>query len=170
MFHIISLYRDVWIAAIASSRTSLATLTGVMCNTSQCELRSLRVNSGMLNVIRIVTYYTLPPLESPDSFWIAMAFLRSRPIEMFYHCRYADSGYLVSFNRATKSPIPAKRITNIILFMTFEVFKYAARGLYEEHKMTFTLLMALKIDIASHKIRREEFNTLIKGTIIISRC
>ena len=72
----IGLYRDVWIAAIASSRTSLATLTGAMCNTSQCELRSLRANSGMLNVIRIVTYYTLPPLESPDSFWIAMAFSR----------------------------------------------------------------------------------------------
>ena len=45
-------------------------------NTSQCDLRSLRVNSGMLNVIRIVTYYALPPLESPDSFWIAMAFSR----------------------------------------------------------------------------------------------
>ena len=41
---------------------------GAMCKTSQCELRSLRVNSGMLNVIRIVTYYTLPPLESSDSF------------------------------------------------------------------------------------------------------
>ena len=53
----IGLYRDVWIAAIASSRTRLATLSGVMCNTSQCELRSLRVNSGMLNVIRIVTYW-----------------------------------------------------------------------------------------------------------------
>ena len=74
---IIGLYRDVWIAAIASSRTRLATLTGAMCKTSQCELRSLRVNSGMLNVIRIVTYYTLPPsLESPDSFWIAMAISR----------------------------------------------------------------------------------------------
>ena len=69
----IGLYRDVWIAAIASSRTRLATLTGAMCKTSQCELRSLRVNSGMLNEIRIVTYYTLPPIESPDSFWIAMA-------------------------------------------------------------------------------------------------
>ena len=73
---IIGLYRDVWIAAIASSRTRLATLTGAMCKTSQCELRSLRVNSGMLNVIRIVTYYTLPPLESSDSFWIAMAISR----------------------------------------------------------------------------------------------
>ena len=48
----------------------------LVCNTSQCELRSLLLNSGMLNVVRIVTYYTLPPLESPDSFWIAMAFSR----------------------------------------------------------------------------------------------
>ena len=62
-YYCIGLYRDVWIAAIASSRTRLATLTGAMCKTSQCELRSLRVNLGMLNVIRIVTYYALPPLE-----------------------------------------------------------------------------------------------------------
>ena len=52
----IGLYRDVWIAAIASSRTSLATLMVVMCNMSQCKLRSLRLNSGMLNVIGIVTF------------------------------------------------------------------------------------------------------------------
>ena len=37
---------------------------------------SLHVNSGMLNEIRIVTYYTLPPLESPTSSWIAMAYSR----------------------------------------------------------------------------------------------
>ena len=54
----IGLYRDVWIASIASSGTRLATLTGAMCKTSRCELRSLRVHSGMLNVIRIVTYCT----------------------------------------------------------------------------------------------------------------
>ena len=90
VFCYIGLYRDVWIAAIASSRTSLATLTGVMCNTSQCELRSLRVNSGMLNVIRIVTYYTLPPLESPDSFWIVMAFSRERPMIIKLNYRGID--------------------------------------------------------------------------------
>ena len=31
----IGLHRDVWIAAIASSRTRVTTLSGVMCNTSQ---------------------------------------------------------------------------------------------------------------------------------------
>jgi len=87
-------------------------------------------------------------------------------VKVFVSHQDAENSCLFSFHRATKSPIPAKRITNIILYMTFEVFKYAARGLYEEHKMTFTLLMALKIDMASHKIRREEFMTLIKGTSV----
>ena len=62
-----------------------------------------------------------------------------------------------------KSPITAKRITNIIEYMTFEVFKYSVRGLYEKDKMTFTLLLALKIDLAGHKIKPEEFQTFIKG-------
>ena len=62
-----------------------------------------------------------------------------------------------------KSPIPAKRIQNIIEYMTFEVFKYSVRGLYEADKMTFTLLLALKIDMAGNKIKREEFMTFIKG-------
>ena len=34
LYTVIGLYRDVWIAAIASSRTMLATLTGAMCNAS----------------------------------------------------------------------------------------------------------------------------------------
>ena len=52
------------------SRKSLATLMGVMCSMSQCELRSTFPNLRVTNVIRIVTFYTLPPLESPTSSWM----------------------------------------------------------------------------------------------------
>ena len=52
--------------------------------------------------------------------------------------------------------------------MTFEVFKYSVRGLYEKDKMTFTVLMALKIDMAGLKIKKEEFMTFVKGMLFTS--
>ncbi|KAI3387946.1 hypothetical protein SNEBB_000651 [Seison nebaliae] len=65
--------------------------------------------------------------------------------------------------KSQKSPLTSKRIQNIIEYMTYEVFKYAYRGYYEEHKFMFTLLLTLKVDLHSHNIRHEEFETLIKG-------
>ncbi|XP_055935203.1 dynein axonemal heavy chain 8-like isoform X2 [Argiope bruennichi] len=69
----------------------------------------------------------------------------------------------ISLERSEKSPRAAVRIENIIQFLTFEVFKYTCRGLYEIHKFLFTLLLTIKIDLAENKITHEEFGIFIKG-------
>ncbi|KAF7254336.1 Dynein heavy chain 8, axonemal [Varanus komodoensis] len=68
-----------------------------------------------------------------------------------------------SMARSDKSPIPQKRISNIIEFLTYETFTYSVRGLYENHKFLFTLLLTLKIDLQRGQVKPKEFQALIKG-------
>ncbi|KAK9298339.1 hypothetical protein QLX08_008257 [Tetragonisca angustula] len=69
----------------------------------------------------------------------------------------------LSMERSEKSPINQRRINFIIEYLTYEVFKYKARGLYEIHKYMFILLMTLKIDLQRDAISYEEFQYFIKG-------
>lgn len=69
----------------------------------------------------------------------------------------------LSMAKSTKSPITAKRINNIIEYLTFEVFAYTSRGLYEKDKFLFTILMTLKIELQAGRIKMEEFQCFIKG-------
>ena len=69
----------------------------------------------------------------------------------------------LSMGRSAKSPVTVKRINNIIEYLTFEAFRYTIRGLYEEHKFLYTLLLALKIDMQKGHVKHHEFQTLIKG-------
>ncbi|XP_043790719.1 dynein axonemal heavy chain 8 [Apis laboriosa] len=69
----------------------------------------------------------------------------------------------LSMERSEKSPVTQRRINFIIDYLTFEIFKYKARGLYEIHKYMYILLMTLKIDLQREVINHEEFQYFIKG-------
>ncbi|XP_030752815.1 dynein heavy chain 8, axonemal [Sitophilus oryzae] len=69
----------------------------------------------------------------------------------------------VSMNRSEKSAIISKRIHFIIDYLTYEIFKYKSRGLYERHKYLFVLLMCLNIDLEREHITHDEFQNFIKG-------
>ncbi|KAK9891390.1 hypothetical protein WA026_014631 [Henosepilachna vigintioctopunctata] len=69
----------------------------------------------------------------------------------------------LSMARSEKSPITSKRIHSINEYLTFEIYKYKSRGLYEMHKYMFVLLLTLKIDLERGVITHEEFQNFIKG-------
>lgn len=68
-----------------------------------------------------------------------------------------------SLANADKSPITFKRINTLVDFLSYDIFKYKSRGLYETHKFLFVLLMSLDIDLQRGNITFEEFQNFIKG-------
>ncbi|XP_055595824.1 dynein axonemal heavy chain 8 [Uranotaenia lowii] len=69
----------------------------------------------------------------------------------------------ISMARSDKHIVTSRRINNINEFLTYDIFKYICRGLYEVHKYLFVLLMALNIDLEKKAVTHEEFQTFIKG-------
>ncbi|XP_054710373.1 dynein axonemal heavy chain 5-like [Uloborus diversus] len=56
-----------------------------------------------------------------------------------------------------------RRIDNISQYLTYEVYRYAVRGLYERHRFLFVLMLALKLQLENGKITYNEFFTFVKG-------
>mmetsp|Transcript_11859 Transcript_11859/g.17623 ORF Transcript_11859/g.17623 Transcript_11859/m.17623 type:complete len:4548 (-) Transcript_11859:28-13671(-) len=71
--------------------------------------------------------------------------------------------FIQAIDNAGKDRNLTKRINNIIDQTTFEIYKYVQRGLYENDKRTFALLLALKIDLRANKISAHEFKCLLQG-------
>lgn len=68
-----------------------------------------------------------------------------------------------SITKSTKSNDTEERINTILQYLTYEVWKFTIRSLYERHKALFTLMMAMKIDLHKNIITHEEFLSFIKG-------
>lgn len=68
-----------------------------------------------------------------------------------------------SITKSTRSNITEERINIILRYLTYEVWAFTSRSLYERHKLLFTLMMAIKIDYHKGLITHTEFMSFIKG-------
>uniref|UniRef100_A0A667YKF5 Dynein, axonemal, heavy chain 5 n=1 Tax=Myripristis murdjan TaxID=586833 RepID=A0A667YKF5_9TELE len=68
-----------------------------------------------------------------------------------------------AMRRSARSPITSQRIANAITCLTYQVYLYTVRGVYEQHRLLFTLLLALKVDLQAGNISQPEVLTFIKG-------
>lgn len=59
--------------------------------------------------------------------------------------------------------MPSKRIHNIMDYMTYEIYLYVQRGLFERHKIIFALMLANKILVSAGKIKAADLDVLLKG-------
>lgn len=68
-----------------------------------------------------------------------------------------------SIDLSEKAQLPSKRVDNIINFLTYYVYKYVNRGLFEKDKITFILMMCFKILQTAQKITANDVSIFLKA-------
>ena len=71
--------------------------------------------------------------------------------------------FMSSMDKSEKANLASKRVENIIYAMTYIVYRYINRGLYEEDKMTFVLIVTLKILVTAGRLQQSDVALLLRG-------
>ena len=72
--------------------------------------------------------------------------------------------YEAAIDGAERAALPAKRIAAIIDHMTFEIYKYIQRGLFERHKLIFAWMLTASILVSAGKARPPSHQTRDAGS------
>ena len=67
-----------------------------------------------------------------------------------------------SMDESAASPVPTKRIDNIIEYLSYAAFAYTIRGLYARDKFLLTILLSLKIDMRKGLVKSISYNKMFK--------
>jgi len=68
-----------------------------------------------------------------------------------------------SIDHADKAPILKDRVNNIIDTLTYKVYRYISRGLFERDKVTFKLMISMKILIKDGILETKDIQFLLKA-------
>ena len=60
--------------------------------------------------------------------------------------------YSNAIDTAERAALPAKYIANIISTLTWNIYLYVTRGLYENHKLVFALMLTNKVLLTAGKV------------------
>merc|ERR1711871_43295 len=71
--------------------------------------------------------------------------------------------FMDSMNQAEKATLASKRVNNIIYTLTYLVYRYINRGLYEADKLTFVLLVTVKILITAGHLSSSDLTLFLRG-------
>ncbi len=87
--------------------------------------------------------------------------------------QYSLASYLDIFNQSLMKSMPnaqlEKRLSNIMDTLTFNLYNYACTGLFDAHRLMFSLHMTVKIMQADDMIFSEDVNFFLKGNISLTK-
>lgn len=87
--------------------------------------------------------------------------------------QYSLSSYLdvftYSLRKSTPDTILIRRLNNITNTLTKNVYDYGCTGIFEKHKLLFSLQMCTKLQLAENKLQQIELDFFLKGSVALEK-
>lgn len=87
--------------------------------------------------------------------------------------QYSLSSYLEVFAHSLRRALPhtvvAKRLLNIIETLTRNVYVYGCTGMFEKHKLLFSLQITVKLELHANNLLQTELDFFIKGAVSLEK-
>eukprot|EP00898_Chlorokybus_atmophyticus_P005400 jgi/Chlat1/5861/Chrsp4S06373 len=90
------------------------------------------------------------------------------PMYQFSLDAYNDL-FLISIAKSTKNDTVVERIKALNEYHTYAVYRYAARGLFEAHKLLLSLQMCVRILQSAGQINAEEWQFFLRGGTVLDK-
>ncbi|XP_034489366.1 dynein heavy chain 2, axonemal-like, partial [Drosophila innubila] len=101
-------------------------------------------------------------------FFVLMDMSKIDPMYVFSLAAYILL-FTQSIERSPRNQLVHERIHNIDEYHTYSVYRNTCRGLFEKHKLLFSIHMTAKILSNAGKLVEEEYNFILKGGIILEK-
>lgn len=87
--------------------------------------------------------------------------------------QYSLSSYLEVFSYSLRKAVPdtmlKRRLNNIINTLTKNVYDYGCTGIFEKHKLLFSLQMTMKLEQSKNSLEQREIDFFLKGSVSIDK-
>merc|ERR1719265_334553 len=91
--------------------------------------------------------------------------ITAQPTGWMYNCSLMQflEQFDISIARSEKCQPTSKRVDKIIEYLTYQVYRYVNRGLFERDKMMFKLMFTLKIMSVANMITSADTSIFLKA-------
>merc|ERR1711871_1147517 len=141
-------------------------LIGVLANTKQkaIEVKTKLVQATQTKLDINEKRETFRPVATRGSV-LYFSIVETSHLNVMYQTSLAQflELFMDSMDKSEKASFASKRVENIIYTMTYIVYRYINRGLYEADKLTFVLIVTLKILVTAKRLNQGDVNLLLRG-------
>lgn len=77
--------------------------------------------------------------------------------------------FIHSLKRSLPDPVLVKRLQNIIPMLTKNVYDYGCTGIFERHKLLFSLQICMRIERSMGNVNQKQLDFFIKGSVVLEK-